>query len=52
MDWDGISSLLPAILVLLLLFKKRAERTGKRETARRLREGSTFRRDYDPIEPS
>lgn len=53
-DWGSLLRILTAIVVLILLFRKRRKaRPGpsKVTTRRAKSDEATFKRDYDPIEP-
>ena len=53
-DWGSLLRILTAIVVLILLFRKRRKaRPGppKVTTRRAKSDQATFKRDYDPIEP-
>jgi hypothetical protein len=53
-EWGSLLRILMAIVVMILLFKKRRKtKPGppKVTTRRAKADESTFKRDYDPIEP-
>jgi hypothetical protein len=54
-EWGSLVRILTAVLVMIFLFKKRRKAKpgpSKITTRRAKSDGSTFKRDYDPIEPS
>jgi hypothetical protein len=53
-DWGSLVRILTAVLLMVFLFKKRRKAksgTPKMTTRRAKADESTFKRDYDPIEP-
>jgi hypothetical protein len=53
-DWNAIFRLLPAALVILLMLKKMRKNTKrvKKKIVRTKKDEPSFKRDYEPIEPS